>query len=527
MRENIPERFFLNSVKFPGMKLATRALGCRPAFRRGAAAFPAPCSSASQRQHATRAATQLPRPGCLFVVATPLGNPADASPRAVQTIQSAGLIAAEDTRVTKRLLRQLQTRSHAPDGSEGSSLPHIISCHEHNQAERVGVVTATLRQGADVALVSDAGTPLISDPGLRVVAAAHDAGFRVSPIPGPCAAIAALSVSGAAAPHGFCILGFLPRQGPERLRQLAYVASERQRPIVLYEAPHRLQRTLQDLAAACEPAVALPQAPQTNAEGVQPRKRKRVQGQPASQRRASSGAAVHADGVSPALDAGLGTRNGGLGTVARVITVCRELTKTHEQVVRCPSISAALASLTEVAADSASSDGSAGCFQERGTLPSIPCLGEFTLVLHAPDASLEEETTVESSETDGTGVCEANTAATRAVASDSSEVAERGDRPSPEADEGLRVVEHARGTGAAAQVQTSADTIAEGVHLYYDLRNRVPALRSSDAVARVSALTGCKRRSLYAAILEREAAAELERPAREAGQPSPPSNRLR
>jgi 16S rRNA (cytidine(1402)-2'-O)-methyltransferase len=485
-------------------------------------AFPAPCSSAPQRRLATRAEPQPPRPGCLFVVATPLGNPADASPRAVQTIQSAGLIAAEDTRVTKRLLRQLQTRAHAPDGGEVSPLPHVISCHEHNQAERVGVVTATLRQGADVALVSDAGTPLISDPGLRVVAAAHDSGFRVSPIPGPCAAIAALSVSGAAAPHGFCILGFLPRQGPERLRQLAYIASERQRPIVLYEAPHRVQRTLHDLVAACEPTVSLPQAPRAESEAVQPRKRRRMQGQSASQRRASWGAVTPVDGVPPPSNAGAETRNRGLAVVARAITVCRELTKTHEQVVRCPSISAALASLTEGAADSGSSDGSV---REDGALPSIPCLGEFTLVLHAPDASFEEGTTDDTSETNGTALSEGKTGATLSVTSDSSEVFGRRDTHGREADDRLGVSHPIGDAGAAAQVSSSAHTIAEGVHLYYDLRARVPALRSSDAVARVSALTGCKRRSLYAAILEREAAAEVGRSGGEAVH-GPPSTRL-
>ena len=173
-------------------------------------------------------------PGTLYVVATPIGNRADLSERARQILASVEVIAAEDTRHTGQLLRQL--RVHTP----------LLSLHAHNEKARTEAVLARLKAGADVALVSDAGTPLIADPGYPLVAAAHAAAIKVVAVPGPCAAIAALSVSGLPADR-FCFEGFLPAApGPRRTR-LAALAEE-PRTLIFYEAPHRLKSTLADLA---------------------------------------------------------------------------------------------------------------------------------------------------------------------------------------------------------------------------------------------------------------------------------------
>ena len=175
-------------------------------------------------------------PGRLYVVATPIGNLGDLGVRARETLQACNWIAAEDTRHTGVLLKHF-----------GIQTPQM-SLHDHNEAQRVGEIVQRLRQGASVALVSDAGTPAISDPGFELVRAVAAAGFEVIAIPGPCAAIAALSI-GALPTDRFCFEGFLPARGAARRKRLQSLVTE-PRTLVFYEAPHRVRDTLEDCAAA-------------------------------------------------------------------------------------------------------------------------------------------------------------------------------------------------------------------------------------------------------------------------------------
>jgi 16S rRNA (cytidine1402-2'-O)-methyltransferase len=179
------------------------------------------------------------RPGTLFVVATPIGNLGDLSPRARDVLREADLLLAEDTRHTAQLLHACGVQ-RAPGSVE--------SLHEHNERERVPRVIARLGAGATVALVSDAGTPLVSDPGASLVSAAAAAGMAVVAVPGPCAAIAALSVAALPAAR-FAFEGFLPARASARRAALESLAREA-RTLVFYEAPHRVRETLADLAAA-------------------------------------------------------------------------------------------------------------------------------------------------------------------------------------------------------------------------------------------------------------------------------------
>ena len=174
-------------------------------------------------------------PGTLFIVATPIGNLADLSARARSTLAEVDLVAAEDTRHSGQLLAQF--------GIQKS----MCALHEHNEAARVAELVARLQGGARIAVVSDAGTPLVSDPGYRLVAAAAAAGIPVVPVPGPCAAIAALSVAGLATDR-FAFEGFLPQRSAARRTRLEALAVE-PRTLVFYEAPHRLADALADLAA--------------------------------------------------------------------------------------------------------------------------------------------------------------------------------------------------------------------------------------------------------------------------------------
>jgi 16S rRNA (cytidine1402-2'-O)-methyltransferase len=169
------------------------------------------------------------RSGKLYVVGTPLGNLADLSPRAREVLATADLIAAEDTRHTRGLLSRIGVESR------------LIAYHEHNEQERVSELVERLEHGASIALVSDAGTPLISDPGWRLVHAARGAGIDVVPVPGPCAAIAALSVAGLPTDH-FVFEGFLPRREGARAERLEVLRGE-VRTLVLYEAVHRIRAT--------------------------------------------------------------------------------------------------------------------------------------------------------------------------------------------------------------------------------------------------------------------------------------------
>jgi 16S rRNA (cytidine1402-2'-O)-methyltransferase len=174
--------------------------------------------------------------GILYVVATPIGNLGDVTDRARQVLGSVAVVAAEDTRHTGRLLASL-----------GISRP-LVSLHEHNERRRAQGLVRRLLGGDDVALVSDAGTPLVSDPGFPLVRAAIDAGVRLVPVPGPCAAIAALSVAGMPTDR-FCFEGFLPARATARQARLAGLAGE-PRTLVFYEAPQRLQSFLADAVAA-------------------------------------------------------------------------------------------------------------------------------------------------------------------------------------------------------------------------------------------------------------------------------------
>lgn len=174
--------------------------------------------------------------GVLYVVATPLGNLGDLSPRAQETLAQVALIAAEDTRHSARLLRHF-----------GIKTP-LIALHEHNERERSAELIARLKAGDALALISDAGTPLISDPGYTLVRAAHAERLRVCPIPGPCALIAALSASGLPSDR-FAFEGFLPARATARRAQLTTLQHEA-RTLIFYEAPHRLQDSLSDMCAA-------------------------------------------------------------------------------------------------------------------------------------------------------------------------------------------------------------------------------------------------------------------------------------
>lgn len=179
--------------------------------------------------------------GALVLVGTPIGNLGDLSPRAIDALRTADVIAAEDTRRTRALL------SHAGIPAGG----RLRAVHARNEAAAADRVVGEVRGGARVAVVTDAGMPGISDPGGLLVRACLDAGLPVEAVPGPSAALTALVLSGLPADR-FVFEGFLPRKGASRSERLAAVAAER-RTVVLYEAPHRLARTLADLAAACGP----------------------------------------------------------------------------------------------------------------------------------------------------------------------------------------------------------------------------------------------------------------------------------
>ena len=174
--------------------------------------------------------------GILWVVATPIGNLSDMSPRAIKTLEVADLVLAEDTRHTKGLLRHFEI-----------STP-LQSLHEHNEEARAPALVEEIRQGKRVAMVTDAGTPAISDPGGRLVGALLAAGLRVSPIPGATALVAALSVAGIGPmDQGITFYGFVPHKGSARRVAIERAASNHG-AVVLFEAPHRIIQTLEELA---------------------------------------------------------------------------------------------------------------------------------------------------------------------------------------------------------------------------------------------------------------------------------------
>jgi 16S rRNA (cytidine1402-2'-O)-methyltransferase len=176
--------------------------------------------------------------GTLWLVATPIGNLGDLPPRAVEVLAAVALVCCEDTRRTGRLLQHAGIRAE-----------RLAVANDHTETSRIAEVLDLLASGRDVAVVTDAGTPGISDPGERLVHAALDAGHPVSAVPGPAAAVMALVISGLPTAR-FVFEGFLPRSGRDRMERLAEIAAER-RTVVLYEAPHRIERTMADLRAAC------------------------------------------------------------------------------------------------------------------------------------------------------------------------------------------------------------------------------------------------------------------------------------
>ena len=175
----------------------------------------------------------------LYVVATPLGNLGDMSARALEVLRGVDAIACEDTRHTRRLLDHFDVRVET------------FSLHEHNEAAATARLLRLLREGRTLALVSDAGTPAVSDPGARAVATVRVAGFEVIPVPGPNAAIAALSASGLTDPH-FLFYGFLPAKEAARRKAIAALKGLPS-ALVFYEAPHRIEETVVDLVAGLEP----------------------------------------------------------------------------------------------------------------------------------------------------------------------------------------------------------------------------------------------------------------------------------
>lgn len=180
----------------------------------------------------------IPTAGLILLAATPIGDTEDAPPRLRTALRTADVIAAEDTRRLLNLAGRLEVPLTA----------RVVSLHEHNEAERAQEMVSVAREGGFVVVVSDAGMPMVSDPGFRLVNAAIDAGVRVSVLPGPSAALTALAVSGIATDR-FCFEGFLPRKAGERGSRLAELARE-PRTMVFFESPRRVPETLAELADA-------------------------------------------------------------------------------------------------------------------------------------------------------------------------------------------------------------------------------------------------------------------------------------
>ena len=178
-----------------------------------------------------------PGKGILYIVSTPIGNLDDITLRALKTLRHVDLIAAEDTRRTRKLLSTFDI--HTP----------LVSYFEHNELKKLDRLLSHMKRGKEIALVSDAGTPGISDPGYRLVQQAIERGIPVIPIPGPSAVIAALSISGLPT-DSFTFAGFLPKKGGKR-RKLLEKLGDLDGTSILYESPHRLMRTLEDLLEVC------------------------------------------------------------------------------------------------------------------------------------------------------------------------------------------------------------------------------------------------------------------------------------
>ena len=206
--------------------------------------------------------TPTAMPACLYIVATPIGNLSDMTPRAIETLKQVAIIACEDTRTSGKLLTHfgIETKSDNTNdkpvnkidnidaGADNKTRGHnkLWAYHEHNSAIQTPKIIEMIQQGHSVALISDAGTPLVSDPGYQLVQAAHAADVKVSPIVGASAAIAALSVAGLPSDR-FSFIGFLPAKTHGRQKQLSALKS-RPETLIFYEAPHRIVASLEDMA---------------------------------------------------------------------------------------------------------------------------------------------------------------------------------------------------------------------------------------------------------------------------------------
>ena len=173
--------------------------------------------------------------GKLYLCATPIGNLADITPRVLETLSAVDVIAAEDTRNSMKLLNHFEIRTP------------MTSYHEYNKVEKAIYLIGQMREGKNIALITDAGTPAISDPGEVLVKMCHDEGITVTSLPGACACITALTLSGLST-RRFCFEGFLPSDKKEH-REILEILKEESRTTILYEAPHRLKRTLDELYA--------------------------------------------------------------------------------------------------------------------------------------------------------------------------------------------------------------------------------------------------------------------------------------
>nr|WP_289056994.1 16S rRNA (cytidine(1402)-2'-O)-methyltransferase [uncultured Psychrobacter sp.] len=188
-------------------------------------------------------------PACLYIVATPIGNLSDMTPHAIDVLKQVAIIACEDTRTSGKLLSHfgIHTKDNSSEANAPKAHNKLWAYHEHNSAIQTPKIIEMIQQGHSVALISDAGTPLVSDPGYQLVQAAHTAGVRVSPVVGASAAIGALSVAGLPSDR-FSFIGFLPAKTHGRQKQLTALTT-RTETLIFYEAPHRILASLADMAA--------------------------------------------------------------------------------------------------------------------------------------------------------------------------------------------------------------------------------------------------------------------------------------
>ena len=188
-------------------------------------------------------------PACLYIVSTPIGNLSDMKPHAIDVLKQVAIIACEDTRTSGKLLSHfgIHTKDNSSEADAPKAHNKLWAYHEHNSAIQTPKIIEMIQQGHSVALISDAGTPLVSDPGYQLVQAAHAAGMRVSPVVGASAAIGALSVAGLPSDR-FSFIGFLPAKTHGRQKQLTALTT-RTETLIFYEAPHRILASLADMAA--------------------------------------------------------------------------------------------------------------------------------------------------------------------------------------------------------------------------------------------------------------------------------------